>query len=119
MTEDSLIQLTRRLIAFRDERDWRQFHTLKNLLLSVSLEAAELLELAQWKTDAELDALIDDPTVRARLAEECADVLLYLLLVAERAGIDLAAAGHAKIDRNAEKYPAHKARGSAAKYTEL
>lgn len=119
MTEDSLGQLTRRLIAFRDERDWRQFHTLKNLLLSVSLEAAELLELAQWKTDEDLDARIGDPAVRDRLAEECADVLLYLLLVAERAGIDLAAAAHAKIDRNAEKYPVHKARGSAAKYTEL
>lgn len=119
MTEDSLDHLTRRLLAFRDERDWRQFHTLKNLLLSVSLEAAELLELAQWKTDAELDASLCDPAVRSRLAEECADVLLYLLLVAERAGIDLAAAAEAKIDRNAEKYPVDKARGSAAKYTEL
>lgn len=119
MPEDSLSQLTRRLIAFRDERDWQQFHTLKNLLLSVSLEAAELLELAQWKTDAELEAQLQDPTVRDRLAEECADVLLYLLLVAERAGIDLAAAAHAKIERNAEKYPVEKARGSAVKYTEL
>ncbi len=119
MTEDTLTLLTRRLVAFRDERDWRQFHSLKNLLLSVSLEAAELLELAQWKSDEDLDAQMHDPAVRERLAEECADVLLYLLLVAERAGIDLGAAAHAKIDRNAEKYPVDKARGSAAKYTEL
>ena len=119
MTEDSLTQLTRRLVAFRDDRDWRQFHTLKNLLLSVSLEAAELLELAQWKSDEDVDAAMHDPVMRERLSEECADVLLYLLLVAERAGIDLGAAAHAKIDRNGEKYPVHKARGSATKYTDL
>lgn len=119
MTEDRLSHLTRRLVAFRDERDWRQFHTLKNLLLSLSLEAAELLELAQWKTDEELEAHVATAAGRDRLAEECADVLLYLLLVTERAGIDLAAAADAKINRNAEKYPVHKARGSSAKYTDL
>ncbi len=116
---DDLGELTQRLLAFRDERDWRQFHTLKNLMLSLSLEASELLELAQWRSDRELDQLAADADFRARLGEECADVLLYLLLVCERAGIDLAAAAHAKIDRNAEKYPADKARGRADKYTEL
>lgn len=116
--DDVLAQLTQQLVRFRDERDWRQFHTLKNLLLSLSLEAAELLELAQWRTDAELDRRLADPAFRARLGEECADVLLYLLLVCERAGIDLGAEAAAKIERNAEKYPADKARGRADKYTE-
>ena len=114
-----LAELTARLIAFRDERDWKRFHALKNLLISLNLEAAELLELGQWKSDAELDQAAADPAFRARLAEECADVLLYLLLIAERAGIDLTAAAASKIELNAAKYPVAKSRGIAKKYTEL
>lgn len=112
-------ELTERLIAFRDERDWRQFHSLKNLILSVSLESAELLELTQWKSEEEIEAAIADPAFRKQLAEETADVFLYLLLVAERAGIDLAQAASDKITRNGEKYPVEKARGNARKYTTL
>lgn len=114
-----LTDLTARLIEFRDARDWRQFHGLKNLMLSLNLEAAELLELAQWKGDAAVEDAARDPAWRARLAEECADVLLYLLLIAERAGIDLAQAASDKIDANAAKYPIGKARGNSRKYTEL
>jgi NTP pyrophosphatase (non-canonical NTP hydrolase) len=112
-------QLTGRLLEFRDARDWRQFHGLKNLMLSLNLEAAELLELAQWRDDAEIEAAIEDPEFRARLGEECADVLLYLLLICERAGIDLGRAADAKITRNGEKYPVEKSRGNSRKYTEL
>ena len=112
-------QLTDRLVEFRDARDWRQFHGLKNLMLSLNLEAAELLELAQWRDDAEIDDAVRDPEFRARLGEECADVLLYLLLICERTGIDLAAAADAKITRNGEKYPVEKSRGNCRKYTEL
>ena len=111
--------LTERLIAFRDARDWRKFHGLKNLILSLNLESAELLELAQWKDDAEVEAALSDPAFRARLAEESADVLLYLLLICERAGIDLIAAAAEKIEINAAKYPVDKARGNARKYTDL
>ena len=117
--DPSLEALTRRLIAFRDARDWRQFHSLKNLILSVGLESAELLELTQWKDDETVEAGAADPALRARMAEECADVLLYLLLIAERAGFDLAAAAAAKIEANEAKYPVDKARGNARKYTEL
>lgn len=115
----TLAELTDRLIAFRDARDWRQFHSLKNLILSAGLESAELLELTQWKDDGAVEDAIADPAFRARLAEECADVLLYLLLIAERAGIDLGAAAAAKIEINEGKYPVEKARGNARKYTEL
>lgn len=115
----SLDELTGQLIAFRDARDWKQFHSLKNLMLSLSLEAAELLELTQWKSDEEIEAAVRDPGFRERLGEECADVLLYLLLIAERSGIDLAEAAARKITRNEEKYPVEKARGNARKYTEL
>ena len=117
--QPSLDELTDRLLAFRDAREWRRFHSLKNLMLSVSLESAELLELAQWKDDAGVDAAVSEPEFRLRLAEECADVLIYLLLICERAGIELGAAAADKIERNAAKYPVEKARGNAAKYTEL
>lgn len=116
---ETLATLTRQLVAFRDARNWRRFHTLKNLMLSLNLEAAELLELAQWKEDAELEAALSDQAFKAKLSEECADILLYLLLVCEKAGLDLAEAAQAKIRRNAEKYPVEKSRGNARKYTEL
>ena len=115
----TLAELTDHLIAFRDARDWRQFHSLKNLIMSVSIESAELLELTQWQDDAAVEGQIDEPEFRARLAEECADVLLYLLLIAERARFDLGAAAEEKIEINARKYPVEKARGNARKYTEL
>lgn len=117
--QPTLDELTERLIAFRDSRDWRQFHTLKDLILSLNLEASELLELTQWKTAEQFESEAKTDLMRQRLTEECADVLLYLLLIAERAGIDLQAAAAQKIAANELKYPVDKARGTAKKYTEL
>ncbi|HJV87526.1 MAG TPA: nucleotide pyrophosphohydrolase [Noviherbaspirillum sp.] len=107
------------LIRFRDDRNWKQFHTLKNLIISLNLEAAELLELTQWKTDEELASLNSDEQFRQALKDECADVLLYLLLVAEESGIDLLQAAQEKIAKNAQRYPVDQSYGSARKYTEL
>ncbi|MCW8861701.1 MAG: nucleotide pyrophosphohydrolase [Rhodospirillales bacterium] len=118
MTKD-FDALTHRLIAFRDDRDWKQFHGLRNLMISLNLEAAELLELGQWLNDGALEKKLDDPAFVERLAEESADVLLYLLLICERAGIDLTEAAHRKIDANGRKYPAEKSRGNARKYHDL
>ena len=111
--------LTAALCEFRDARNWRQFHSLRNLITSLNLEAAELLELTQWKTDAEIDCLPGDPVAGEALRDECADILLYLLLIAEAAGIDLAEAARVKLRKNAEKYPVDKAYGSRAKYSAL
>jgi len=111
--------LTKELLAFRDARDWQQFHSLRNLIVSLNLEASELLEFTQWKSDAEIDALPADAGAAEALRDECADILLYLLLIADTASIDLAAAARAKLLKNAAKYPVEKARGSRAKYTEL
>lgn len=111
--------LLQALRQFRDERNWAQFHTLRNLIVSLNLEASELLELTQWKSDADMASLLDDPARTEALADECADVLLYLLLIADKARIDLEAAAHAKLKKNAEKYPVEKAYGSSLKYTEL
>ena len=115
-----LDELTRLVCAFRDARDWRQFHTLRSLIVSLNLEAGELLELTQWKSDEELLRLsASDETFREQLADECADVLLYLLLVAGEGGIDLLKAAENKLRKNAEKYPVEESYGSTAKYTEL
>ncbi len=118
-TEITLEHLTERLLAFRDARDWKQFHSLKDLILSLNLEAAELLELTQWKGEAEFEALAKEDPTKTELAQECADVFLYLLLIAERSGIDLLSAASAKIDLNEQKYPVDKSRGNARKYTDL
>mgnify|MGYP002368313389 FL=1 len=107
------------MLAFRDARDWQQFHSLRNLITSLNLEAAELLELTQWKTDAEIDTLMNDPQSAEALRDECADVLLYLLLIADTAGINLAEAAREKLAKNAEKYPVEKAFGSREKYSRL
>ena len=111
--------LTDELLKFRNERNWAQFHTLRNLIVSLNLEAAEFLELTQWKSDAEMAKLPDDPAAHAALSDECADVLLYLLLVAERAGIDLETAARQKLAKNALKYPVDKSYGTSRKYTQL
>jgi len=111
--------LTTELLAFRDARDWKQFHSLRNLITSLNLEAAELLELTQWKNDAEIEALPTDAITAEALRDECADILLYLLLIADTAGIDLIEAARRKLLKNAGKYPVEKARGSRAKYNDL
>ena len=119
MKGDRISELSAEVVAFRDERDWAQFHTLRKLIASLNLEAAELLELTQWLDDQEIDALPASPTSRQALADECADVLMYLLLIAERAGIDLAQAMRSKLAVNAERYPVALARGSRVKYDAL
>jgi len=115
----SVAELTRQLIEFRDARDWRQFHSLKDLILSLSLEASELLELSQWKSESHFEEEAQGDAMQQRLREECADVFLYLLLVAERAGIDLQDAAAEKIKANDKKYPVEKSRGRATKYDKL
>lgn len=111
--------LTEALLKFRDERNWAQFHTLRNLIVSLNLEASELLELTQWKTDTDMANLLNDESTQEALRDECADVLLYLLLIADKAGIDLEAAAHTKLEKNAAKYPVEKSYGSSRKYTQL
>jgi NTP pyrophosphatase (non-canonical NTP hydrolase) len=109
----------KQLFQFRDERNWQQFHKLKDLIISLNLESAELLELTQWKSDADLAALKADGRFQQALQEECSDVFLYLLLIAHEGGFDLLRAAEEKIKKNALRYPVDQAYGSAKKYTEL
>ena len=114
---EPLLELRQRLRQFAAERDWQQFHSPKNLAIALSVEAAELLEIFQWITEDGSRQLPDEQLARAR--EELADVLLYLVRLADQLGVDLAAAALDKITSNALKYPVAKARGTSRKYTDL
>jgi dCTP diphosphatase len=114
---DSLDELRDALRRFAAERDWDQFHSPKNLAIALSVEAAELLENFHWRTDADSSAL--DAAKRGDVRDEMADVLLYLIRLADKLDVDLRAAAEHKMNVNARKYPIEKARGSSRKYTEL
>ncbi|MFM2289239.1 MAG: hypothetical protein RL684_2382 [Pseudomonadota bacterium] len=116
-TVTGLDELTVRLRAFAAERDWQPFHTPKNLASALIVEAGELLEHFQWLGDAESEQL--PPERRERVAMEMADVLLYLVRLADRMDVDLLAAAARKLAINAEKYPVPLARGTHRKYDEL
>jgi dCTP diphosphatase len=99
-----LRKLQDRLQAFADARDWNQFHSPKNLAMALSVEAAELVEIFQWLTEAQSGDLSESQ--RAALADEIADVQIYLLRLADMANVDIEAAVEQKIIKNALKYPA-------------
>jgi NTP pyrophosphatase (non-canonical NTP hydrolase) len=111
--------LVKAVLAFRDERDWKQFHNPKDLAISITLEAAELLEHFQWKAPAEVQSFLAKEENRARLGEEMADVLILLVSLADAVGLDLLEVAQAKLRQNATKYPVERARGTAKKYDEL
>ena len=103
--------LIRQIIEFRDKRNWAQFHNPKDLALGLSIEAAELNELFLWKKSEDADP--------ARVREELADIFIFALMLLEKYGLNLEEIVQEKLAANAEKYPADKARNSAAKYTDL
>ena len=103
--------LTRRLIEFRDARNWARFHNPKDLAIGLSVEAAELVEVFLWRPPEEAD--------RARIEEELADVFAFVLLLAEKYGIDLERILRRKIELNESKYPVERARDRSDKYDRL
>lgn len=111
--------LRNRVVRFRDARDWRQFHTPRNLAQALSVEVGELQELFLWKTTEEVEEALSDSDFRRRLADELADVQTFLLYLAERTDISLPEAVKAKLRLNEERYPVEKSRGSSRKYTEF
>ena len=115
----TLAELMAAVAAFRDARDWAQFHTPKNLAAATAIEAAELQERFLWKTDAEVDQDLADAAKKAGVADEIADVVMFAMLLSDRLGIDLAEAIAAKLAANERKYPVKLTRGNAQKYTEL
>ncbi len=109
--------VTKKLLAFRKERDWEQFHKPKDLAISLTLEAAEVLEHFQWKSEKEIQAYIK--THKKEIGEELADVFNWILLLSHDMGIDILKVSETKIRSNGKKYPVKKAKGTAKKYTEL
>ena len=109
--------LTKKIIEFRDKRDWKQFHNPKDLAISLSLEAAEVLELFQWKDKKEVEKYIKDS--REEIGEELADVLYWILLLSHDLNIDIVESFNQKMVKNEKKYPVNKAKGKHTKYNHL
>lgn len=113
----SVKEITAKIRAFRDERDWKQFHNPKDMAIAISLESSELLEHFLWKTTAESERCLVEK--KQEIVDEIADISMYLFELADNLGIDLLQAMEQKLAKNALKYPVHKAKGSHKKYTEL
>ncbi len=114
LTISELIESIRR---FRDDRDWMQFHDPKNMSISIIIEAAELLEHFQWKSNEEVEEYLKNN--REKIQNEIADIAMYLFEMADNLNIDLLEAMNAKLKKNAEKYPVAKAKGKHTKYNKL
>lgn len=108
---DSIDEIREKLLAFRDERDWAQFHNPKDLALAINIEAGELLELFLWKSAEEAD--------KEKVKEELADIFSFAFLLADKYNLDVTQIILDKIHANAKKYPVAKAKGTAKKYNEL
>lgn len=111
---DEMKQIYEKVNKFRDDRNWRQFHNEKDLALSITLEASELLELFQWKSSEEVKQ-----NKKERLAEELADVLIYSYMLADNLDFDVNDIVEKKLAKNTEKYPVSKSKNSNNKYDEL
>ncbi|MFZ2484415.1 MAG: nucleotide pyrophosphohydrolase [Minisyncoccia bacterium] len=114
---DDIKHLTKRIIDFRDARDWEQFHNPKDVAISLVLEATEVLEHFQWKNDKEMQSHVS--TNKVQIGEELADVIYWVLLMSKDLDIDIAEALIKKLKKNERKYPVVKARGRHTKYTDL
>jgi NTP pyrophosphatase (non-canonical NTP hydrolase) len=110
-TDTTIAQLRQIVEAFVSERDWRQFHTPKNLAMAMAIETAELMEHFQWLTPEQSRALAEEPEKLREVGEEVADVLCYLMAMANELGLDLSTAVRDKMVKNAQKYPAAEYRG--------
>ncbi len=115
----TLEELKQSVAAFAEEREWIQYHSLKNLAMSISIEAGELMERFQWVDNEASNMLVGDADARLAIEDELADVLIYSLQFANRAEIDLSNAIKRKMAINAEKYPVEKAKGRSDKYDSL
>jgi len=110
-------ELQGKVIQFRDRRDWAQYHNPKDLAISISLEASELLEIFQWKNADEVEGIMRDENSRKRVQEELGDIFIYALNMSHAFGFDPSEVILNKLRINEEKYPVEKSKGSADKYT--
>lgn len=117
-----LNDLMRNFQSFAHERDWEQFHTPKNLVMAMSVEASELVEIFQWKTESGCQEFLGgggNSVEREKICDEVADVFLYLMRICQRLNIDPLEVSRKKMIKNAQKYPVEKSKGRSTKYTDL
>jgi len=117
--ERKIHELKEKIKDFCEARDWDQFHNAKELAIALSIEASELLEIFRWKTPEEVQDLFKDEKKKEDIEDEMADVLYFLIRMAQRYDIDLSEAIDKKMEKNDKKYPVNKAKGSNKKYTEF
>ena len=113
----SLVEMTKKIVSFRNKRNWKQFHNPKDLAISLSLEASELLEHFQWKTVEQMEEYVK--TNKKEIAKELADVLYWVLLIQNDLKIDLVKSFDIKMQENELKYPINKSKGKSTKYNKL
>lgn len=118
MKNIDLEKLNQDILHFVQERDWDQFHSVKNLSMAMSVEASELMEIFQWMTEVESNDIKNDPKNLSKVEDEVADVFVYLMRILHKTDIDLENAVRNKMKKNAEKYPVEKSRGNSKKYNE-
>lgn len=104
---------------FSAERDWDQFHSVKNLAMALSVESSELLEIFQWVPEVDSNKVSENPEMLAKLEDEIADVFIYLLRISMKSNIDLEKVIHAKLEKNALKYPVYLSKGNSKKYDQF
>jgi len=114
MSKIDLTTITEQIIAFRDQRNWKQFHTIKDLLLGLNIEVSELQELVLWKNEHEINSIDKN-----KIQDEMADIFIFLTYIAAHFEIDLLSAVERKLEKNGKKYPVDKSYGSNKKYSEL
>ena len=117
--EKEAAELKEKVKEFCDERDWDQFHNAKELAIALSIEASELLEIFRWKTDKEVQELFLNEKKKEDIQDEMADILYFLVRIAQMYDIDLSEALDKKMEKNELKYPVEKAKGSSKKYNEF
>jgi NTP pyrophosphatase (non-canonical NTP hydrolase) len=105
--------------TFVTERDWDQFHSVKNLAMALSVECSELVEIFQWLKEADADDVKNNPEMMVKVRDELADIFFYLLRIVKKTDTNLEEALLQKMEKNRKKYPVEKSRGSVKKYTEL
>jgi NTP pyrophosphatase (non-canonical NTP hydrolase) len=105
--------------VFVSDRDWDQFHSIKNLSMALSVESSELLELFQWMKEEDSNQISSNPVLMEKVNDEVADIFVYLMRIVAKADIDLEKAVRNKMKKNAQKYPVERSRGSSRKYDEF
>jgi dCTP diphosphatase len=114
----NLDQLNQEIKTFVDERDWEQFHSVKNLSMALAVEASELGEIFQWMKEEESNSAHLQAEIKTKIEDEVADVFIYLMRILSKTNIDLELAIRNKMEKNRKKYPAHLVKGNSKKYDE-